>query len=162
MTEEGKEIEENYKRYVLGRPHIVILGAGATMAAIPNGDKNGKRCSVMKGFIKNIGLNDLLSNIDIKTNSDNLEEIFSELKSRPECNDIVAELENRIISNFAEFVIPDEPTIYDYLLLSLRSKDYIFSFNWDDLIIQAYQRVCKITHDLPQLVFLHGNIGVGK
>lgn len=43
MTEEDKEIEENYKRYVLGRPHIVILGAGATMAAIPNGDKNGKR-----------------------------------------------------------------------------------------------------------------------
>lgn len=50
MTEEDKEIEENYKRYVLGRPHIVILGAGATMAAIPNGDRNGKRCSVMKGF----------------------------------------------------------------------------------------------------------------
>lgn len=116
MTEEDKEIEENYKRYVLGRPHIVILGAGATMAAIPNGDKNGKRCSVMKGFIENIGLNDLLSNIDINTNSDDLEKIFSELKSRPECNDIVAELENRIISNFAEFVIPDEPTIYDYLV----------------------------------------------
>lgn len=77
MTEDGKEIEENYKRYVLGRPHIVILGAGATMAAIPNGDKNGKRCSVMKGFIENIGLNDLLSNIDIKTNSDNLDKTFA-------------------------------------------------------------------------------------
>lgn len=162
MTEEDKEIEENYKRYVLGRPHIVILGAGATMAAIPNGDRNGKRCSVMKGFIENMGLTDLLSSVDFKTDSDNLEEIFSELKNRPECNDIVTELENRIISNFAEFIIPDEPTIYDYLLLSLRSKDYIFSFNWDDLIIQAYQRAWKITHDLPQLVFLHGNIGVGK
>lgn len=110
----------------------------------------------MKGFIENMGLTDLLSSVDFKTDSDNLEEIFSELKNRPECNDIVTELENRIISNFAEFIIPDEPTIYDYLLLSLRSKDYIFSFNWDDLIIQAYQRAWKITHDLPQLVFLHG------
>lgn len=32
------------------RPHVVILGAGATMATIPNGDKNGRPCSVMHGF----------------------------------------------------------------------------------------------------------------
>ena len=24
--------------------HTVILGAGATIAAIPNGDKNGRKC----------------------------------------------------------------------------------------------------------------------
>ena len=29
------------------RPHVVILGAGATMATIPNGDKNGRLCSVI-------------------------------------------------------------------------------------------------------------------
>lgn len=162
MPEENQEIEEKYRRYILGRPHIVILGAGATMAAIPNGDKNGKHCSVMRGFIEKLGLTDLLKSVDIKTESDNLEEIFSELKSRPECHKLATELENRIISSFSEFVIPDEPTVYDYLLLSLRSKDYIFTFNWDDLILQAYQRAWKITHDLPQLVFLHGNIGVGR
>ena len=27
--------------------HTVLLGAGATMAAIPNGDKNGKKSSVI-------------------------------------------------------------------------------------------------------------------
>lgn len=162
MPEEDQEIEENYRRYILGRPHVVILGAGATMAAIPNGDKNGKHCSVMKGFIENLGLTDLLKGVGIITKSDNLEEIFSELKSRPECHKLVTELENRIISSFSEYVIPDEPTVYDYLLLSLRSKDYIFTFNWDDLILQAYQRAWKITHDLPQLIFLHGNIGVGR
>ena len=162
MPEEDQEIEENYRRYILGRPHIVILGAGATMAAIPNGDKNGKHCSVMKGFIENLGLTDLLKGVGIITKSDNLEEIFSELKSRPECHKLATELENRIISSFSEYVIPDEPTVYDYLLLSLRSKDYIFTFNWDDLILQAYQRAWKITHDLPQLIFLHGNIGVGR
>ena len=162
IPEENKEIEENYKRYILERPHIVILGAGATMAAIPNGDKNGKRCSVMKGFIENMGLSDLLKRVTVNTDSDNLEEILSELESRPECQRLVTELENRIISNFSEFEIPDELTVYDYLLLSLRSKDYIFSFNWDDLILQAYQRAWEITHDLPQLVFLHGNIGVGR
>ena len=36
---------------VVMRAHTVILGAGATMAAIPNGDKNGKKSSVMNGMI---------------------------------------------------------------------------------------------------------------
>ena len=31
IPEENKEIEANYKRYILERPHIVILGAGATI-----------------------------------------------------------------------------------------------------------------------------------
>lgn len=162
MDKDKSEIEEGYKDYILSRPHVVILGAGATMAAIPNGDKNGKHCSVMQGFIDNLGLRGLLNSVHLRTPSDNLEDIYSELSSRPECAAIVAELENRILDSFSLFEIPDEPTVYDYLLLSLRSKDYIFTFNWDDLILQAYQRVWNITTDLPQLVFLHGNIGVGR
>ncbi|MBD5452095.1 MAG: hypothetical protein HDR25_05595 [Lachnospiraceae bacterium] len=162
LDHESQEIEEAYKNYILSRPHIVILGAGATMAAIPYGDKYGRRCSVMQGFIDNLGLRPILNEVEIKTTSDNLEEIFSELKSRQDCEKIVTDLENRIVSKFSELVIPDEPTVYDYLLLSLRKKDFIFSFNWDDLLIQAYQRVWNITRDLPQLVFLHGNINVGR
>ena len=42
----------------------------------------------------------------------------------------------------------------------MRRKDYIFSFNWDPLIIQAYRRVLTLTDDLPHLVFLHGNVGM--
>lgn len=155
-------ISDNYRSYILGRPHIFILGAGATMAAIPEGDKYGNSCSVMKGFINNMGLRDILDGVKLQTKSENLEDIYSELHERPECNDVCELLEQRIIDKLSELQIPDSPTVYDYLLLSLRSKDYIFSFNWDDLIIQAYQRVYKITKDLPQLVFLHGNIGVGK
>jgi hypothetical protein len=34
------------------RSHTVILGAGATIAAIPDGDKNGKSSSVMNGLLK--------------------------------------------------------------------------------------------------------------
>lgn len=161
FDQKSQEIEELYRNYILLRPLVVILGAGATIAAIPNGDKFGKRCSVMQGFIDNLGLRSILREVELETKSDNLEEIFTELKSKPNCSRIVRELENKIVTKFSEFVIPDEPTVYDYLLLSLRSKDFIFSFNWDDLLIQAYQRAWKITKDLPQLVFLHGNINVG-
>ena len=41
------------------RAHTVILGAGATIAAIPNGDKNGKRSSVMSGLIEKLHLEDV-------------------------------------------------------------------------------------------------------
>ena len=27
----------------IGRPHVVILGAGASLAAFPDGDRNGRR-----------------------------------------------------------------------------------------------------------------------
>ena len=38
------------------RAHTVILGAGATMAAIPNGDKNGKSSAVMDGMLQKLKL----------------------------------------------------------------------------------------------------------
>ena len=47
---------EKYEYYMKNRPHVVILGAGASCAAIPNGDKNGKWISAMSGFINKLGL----------------------------------------------------------------------------------------------------------
>jgi hypothetical protein len=45
--------------------------------------------------------------------------------------------------------------------LSLTSKDLIATFNWDPLLMQAYERASKITRNLPQLAFLHGNVAIG-
>lgn len=44
--------------------------------------------------------------------------------------------------------------------MSLRSKDQIYSFNWDPLLLQAYRRHNKIDN-LPSIHFLHGNVAVG-
>ena len=46
------------------RAHTVILGAGATIAAIPKGDKNGMKSSVMTGLINNLHLEDILNGIE--------------------------------------------------------------------------------------------------
>lgn len=146
---------------MLKRPHVVILGAGASLATIIEGDKNGRKLSVMNNFIAELGMDKTLANIDLQTTSNNLEDIYSELNERTDCENVREELENRIRAYFEELEITNEPTIYDYLLLSLRGKDLIASFNWDDLLIQAYNRVNNITKDLPRIVFLHGNISVG-
>jgi len=64
------------------RAHTVILGAGATMAAIPNGDRYGKKSSVMNGMISKLGLDDLLVDVELETKSENIEDIYSECKFR--------------------------------------------------------------------------------
>ena len=43
--------------------HTVILGAGATVAAIPNGDKYGNESSIMNGLIKKLHLEDIISGV---------------------------------------------------------------------------------------------------
>jgi hypothetical protein len=42
--------------------------------------------------------------------------------------------------------LPDHPTVYDHLLLSLRKKDAIFTFNWDPFLLMR-------TLEISALVF---------
>jgi len=142
-------------------PHLVILGSGATKAVIPKGDKNGKKTACMDNFLKELRLENILDNVDLKCKSNNIEDIYSELWEREDCVSVKDNLEKKIYEYFKSLEIPDTPILYDLLLLSLRETDCIASFNWDDILIQAYQRVCRITTKLPQLVFLHGNVSAG-
>jgi len=143
------------------RAHTVILGAGATMAAIPNGDKNGRKSSVMNGMITKLGFDDLLKGVKLETKSKNIEDIYSELSCKPEYSKIVSELEERLYQYFDGMELPDEPTIYDLLILSLTGKDVIATFNWDPLLLQAYVRCARITINLPHILCLHGNVYMG-
>ena len=42
------------------RRHIVILGAGASVAAFPDGDANGKRLPTMANFVEMLSLESIL------------------------------------------------------------------------------------------------------
>lgn len=143
------------------RPHLFILGAGATKATIPNGDKYGRQSPVMENFMKEIGIDGLLNGVKLKTKSRNIESIYSELSTKPEYANVVKKIEEGIVTHYRQMQIPDTPTLYDYLILSLRQKDCIATFNWDPLLIQAYNRVNKITTDLPEMLFLHSSVAVG-
>lgn len=143
------------------RPHVVILGAGASVATIPNGDKNGKQSSIMNGLIEKLNLIDVIEGVDLKTKSNNLEDIYSELYKRSDCTEIVKELERRIYDYFKSLEIPDEPTVYDFLILGLTHNDLIATFNWDPLLLQAYVRCRNYTDNLPTICCLHGNVSMG-
>lgn len=159
-TESRNDKFIKYEMSFKKRPHVVLLGAGASVATIPRGDKNGKKISAMKGFIEKLGMSSIISSISLATDSDNLEDIYMEMYERDDCNQQRKLLEERIVSYFSDFELPDEPTVYDMLVLSLTKKDLIATFNWDPLLVEAYSRCTKITNNLPQLAFLHGNVAV--
>ena len=142
-----------------GAPHVVILGAGASKAAFPNGDANGKVAPVMNELIPLLGLDKILKKYDIEFENRNIEDIYSDL-SLGDYTDLVEHLDRVIYEYFEDMILPNTPTLYDYLLLSLRSKDIIATFNWDPFLGQAYQRNRDIKN-LPQIIFLHGNVFVG-
>ena len=153
-------VEQEMEQVEVGKPHVVILGAGASYAAFPNGDKKGRKLPLMNNFVETLGLQDLISSTDLSFSSHNFEDIYSEIHRRPELEDIRKELENTVYDYFSEMELPDEPTLYDYLVLSLRDKDVIATFNWDPFLVQAIRRNGP-RFKLPIPLFLHGNVAVG-
>ena len=128
-------------------------------AVCPDGDKNGKKLPLMSDLVDCLGLKPKLKEWGINPEQ-NFEDIFSGLHDSGEFEK-TSELEGVILNYFSKLRLPDNPTIYDHLVLSLRDKDFIASFNWDPLLLHAYHRNSKHGIELPRLVFLHGNVMQG-
>ena len=141
-------------------PHIVLLGAGASVAAAPQGDKNGKKIPILRGLPDALEINELLAENGFSPPILDFEQTFTEICGRPELADLRALIEQRVYSFFSTLEIPTEPNVYDYLVTGLRSKDVIATFNWDPFLIQAMVRN-NAFEDGPKLLFLHGNVSVG-
>jgi hypothetical protein len=63
-------------------PHSVILGAGASVASFPKGDKNGRKLPVMANFVEVVGLRPLFRDLGSPV-SGNLEEIYDAMAMDP-------------------------------------------------------------------------------
>jgi len=143
------------------RPHIVLLGAGASRAAFPKGDAAGRPLPVMDDLVDIVGLRSLIEQADLLDPSErNFEGIYGRLASEPKYAHRVKEIERRIDSYFTALSLPNHATIYDRLLLSLRPTDAVFTFNWDPFLFDAYQRN-RSAVPLPEIFFLHGNVRIG-
>ncbi len=112
----------------MARPHVVILGAGASVAAFPQGDKNGKRLPVMANFIEVLGLTRDLHRLGVDFEGRGFEELYSDLDAAGNEKAITL-IEDTVRRYFSDLELPDVPTIYDHLVLSLRPKDVIATFN---------------------------------
>jgi hypothetical protein len=148
----------------MNRSHVVILGAGASLQALPDGDRNGRRLPLMRDIVDFIGLKSLFEQSGLETDLSDFEKAYSELVETGCHPSLIAELEHRVTAYFAEMELPDAPTLYDHLVLSLREKDVIATFNWDPFLWQAINR-CNEHFEgffsLPRTIFLHGNTAIG-
>lgn len=99
------------------RPHVFILGAGASLAAFPNGDANGIKLPLMNNLIDTVGLREILSKYNCKIQTENFEDLFSTLFEQDPRSKLLVEIESKVVQYFRSLRLPDEPTIYDYLVL---------------------------------------------
>ncbi len=157
----GMSKEEGIKQVFYGGGHVVILGAGASIASSRRNPIEKGQLPSMDNFIEIVGLEDIMGKIAPGLRNNNFEKLYSNLQNEAPNSEIIREIEKRISDYFSDLELPEEPTIYDYLVLSLRSKDLIATFNWDPLLYQAWTRVGQYTDDLPNISFLHGNVAIG-
>jgi hypothetical protein len=144
------------------RPHLVLLGAGASRAALPNGDAFGRVLPLMKDFVTTVPrLPQILERHGIAWRDRDFEHLYAELTVDRDFDAARRELEGAVEDYFSSLVLPEHPTIYDVLLLSLRAKDVVATFNWDPFLIQAFRRNYGKVPSLPHLLFLHGNVMAG-
>ena len=143
-------------------PHVVILGAGASIAAYKDWGRIGSPLPSMPDLIDVLELRGAIASRGYSVDGLDFESFYDDLatcNSDPELKDIV---EKRTYDYFSSLELPNKPTIYDYLVLSLRQKDLIASFNWDPFLLQAYMRNGgRGAESLPDIATLHGNVLAG-
>jgi hypothetical protein len=143
------------KPFAQPRPHVVILGAGASKAAMQTGDKFGNLIPLMDDLPTILGDEWEKLILDAQPPKGNFELTFSWIKNSNKYAGQLSNIEILIESYFNSLSLPDHPTIYDYMVLGLRGKDIIATFNWDPFLMQAYIRNSGIV-ELPDIRFLHG------
>ena len=113
----------------------------------------------MADFVETVGIKDIIVTAG-KDPSENFEAIYDQLY-REKREQTLSDLDVAVRAYFNSLKLPQKPTLYDYLLLSMRPKDIVVSFNWDPLLPQAYRRWRHLGAVLPQMIFLHGNVDIG-
>ena len=93
------------------RRHIVILGAGASVAAFPDGDANGKKLPTMDNFIEMAGLEPALKRASVKSKNCNFEAVYSELYENDLESPVLKEIEETVYAYFDSLRLPGCPDI---------------------------------------------------
>lgn len=92
-------MKKNLKDLYCQRPHVVIVGAGASRAVM------GKSCPTMNEAIEQVGLDRILEGFMLETKSKNLEDIYSELFRRgDECKNARIAMEKKLYEYFSMYL----------------------------------------------------------
>ena len=149
------------KKNRIQNSHVVILGAGASIAACPDGDKNGLKVPSLQEMQDATGLGELFDQIEAVEGAlgEGFEAKYSRLVHFGRYSAEIDQINSAVQDYFARLQLPDHVTLYDQMILGLREKDSIFTFNWDPFLLQALRR-CSGVAKVPAVHFLHGCVDV--
>lgn len=136
--------------------HVVILGAGASRDAWENWGRTGTKLPLMSELPEVLGKSwDYMVRDSGMPEGLNFEEQYAWFASNEDFARDLRHIERLLDDYFYSINLPNIPTIYDYLVLGLRDKDLIATFNWDPLLMAAWKRN-KLVGSSPDIRFLHG------
>jgi hypothetical protein len=167
--------QDEIDRVYNNKPHVVLLGAGASIASTyRNPEPGGKLLPSMYSITEVVGLQDVVASLPPHIVDPNFEKLYSTLYEEMPGSPQIKAINDRIRQYFSEMRLPEQPTIYDYMILSLRGEDIIATFNWDPFLYEAWLRNepfftegkrssdCTMWHEMsPNVLFLHGNVRLG-
>lgn len=110
------------KRKINHAPHLVILGAGASLAAFPNGEANGRKLPLMRNIVEAVGLGDLLAAHGVHENHEDFEALYDSLATNNANPELLRTIED---PNWCRCVwtVPIERTLNGALTDKRRSPD---------------------------------------
>lgn len=119
---------------------MVVLGSGASIALnLRDLEVHGLQLSSMNDLPDVVGLNEILSKFPSELICGNFEATYSNIAEHDPNSPYLNVMNNLIYSTSVQCnAIPNKPTIYDYLFMSLREKDVIATFNWDPFLYQVW------------------------
>jgi len=154
-------VQQEIEDVSMDKPHVLLLGAGASKAALPNGDKSGKPVPILRDLARDLYLHRDFPQDLVELSQTDFESAYSKLFSRGDSQEL-EKISQKIADYFSSLELPDEANLYDVINLSLREKDIIATFNWDPFLQNSQIRLAKLgVTKLPRPYFLHGNVAVG-
>jgi len=121
------------------RPHVVLLGAGASHAAFSDGDADGRSGPVMNELVSFNGVGELLRQAGLEGIDRNFEELLPNYGRLPNTRRPLIWLKTK----FGDSSLKCDFQI-GRLVLSLRSKYVIATFNWDPILVDACRRNARL------------------
>ena len=106
----------------------------------------------MDDLIDVLDLRPLLQVHAIDVGDTNFEVLYSPLYPDESKSELCKVLERRVRAYFGALSLRNAPAIYDHLVLFLREKDAIATFNWDPFLWQAAARNSQVSRG-PKMFF---------
>ena len=100
-----------YSLHLIPRPHVLILGAGASKAAELHGDSLDLKLPVINELPDAIELATLVGSTEVEEAKSDFESYFSRIASKSEYSTISKDIEERIYAYFASIPISGSCTI---------------------------------------------------